>query len=140
MESQVSLFPVRVHKHGGSLMIVLPPTVRRHLGVRPGDLLDLLITEDGQVVLQTHPGASDKDLLRRGQVFAYGRIKRAEAAIPAARQAGKHEGYALGRMHDLGEHFRQGDCFNFMHSRYETGPATVLETTPEDLQHEPARE
>lgn len=140
MENQASIFPVRVHKHGGSLMITLPPTVRRHLGVPPGDLLDLLITEDGQVVLQTHPGASEKDLLRRGQVFAHQRVRVAEAAIPAARQAGKHEGYALGRMHDLGEHFRQGDCFNFMHSRSETRPASVPETTPEDLPHEPGRE
>lgn len=93
MQSQASLFPLRVHKHGGSLMITLPPTVQRHLGVRPGDLLELLITEDGQVVLETHPGASEKDLLRRGQVFAQQRMQRAEAALPAARDAGYAEGY-----------------------------------------------
>lgn len=118
MESQASLFPVRVHKHGGSLMIVLPPTVRRHLGVRPGDLLDLLITEDGQLVLQTHPGASEKDLLRRGQVFAHQRVQVAEAAIPAARDGGYHEGYCRGRMEALGVHMANRDCFDPKHDRH----------------------
>ena len=101
MKSLHSLFTVRVHKRGGSLMTVLPPAIRRQLGVRPGDLLDLLITEDGQVVLQTHPGASEKDLLRRGQVFAQQRMQRAEAALPAARDAGYAEGYFRRASEDL---------------------------------------
>jgi bifunctional DNA-binding transcriptional regulator/antitoxin component of YhaV-PrlF toxin-antitoxin module len=101
MKSLHYLFTVRIHKRGGSLMTVLPPTIRRHLGLRRGDLLDLLITEDGQVVLQTHPGASEKDLLRRGQVFAHQGMKRAEAALPAARQAGYDEGYFRRASEDL---------------------------------------
>ena len=101
MKHRDTVFSVRVHKQGGSLMIVLPPPIREHLGLWPGDELDLLITEDGQIVLQTHPGASEKDLLRRGQVFAYGRMKRAEAALPAARQAGYNEGYFRRGSEDL---------------------------------------
>jgi len=137
---QFTHFPARVLTHARGLHLTIPRPWRLSEGLSVGDPVMLLERAPRLFELQIIPGASEKELQRRGEIVMRMKIEQARAELDAARRAGYHEGYALGRMHDLGEHFRQGDCFNVMHSRYHTGPPSVPRTTAQDLPDEPARE